>query len=52
VVCGYVMIDIETPHTLHTHVRSSSYVYNAIQHLLLWLVVISKDATTISALAR
>ena len=25
---------IETPHSLHTHTRSSLYIYNAIQHLL------------------
>ena len=31
---------IETPHTLHTHTRSILYIYNAIQHLLQWLVVI------------
>jgi hypothetical protein len=32
---------IETPHPLHTLIRSSLYVYNdnAIQHLLQWLVV-------------
>jgi hypothetical protein len=35
-----VMIEIETPNPLHTHIRSSLYIYNAIQHLLLWLVVI------------
>jgi len=31
---------IETPHTLHTHSRSSLYIYNAIQHLQQWLPVI------------
>ena len=36
--CTYVMI--ETPHPLHTHGRSSSYIYNAFQNLLLWLQVI------------
>jgi hypothetical protein len=30
---------IKTPHTLHTHSRSSSYIYLVFQHLLLWLVV-------------
>ena len=29
---------IEAPHPLHTHIRSSSYIYNVFQHLLLWLV--------------
>ena len=28
---------IKVPHPLHTHRRSSSYIFNAIQHLLLWL---------------
>jgi hypothetical protein len=32
---------IKTPHSLHTHRRSSLYIYNAIHHLLQWLVVIS-----------
>ena len=31
---------IETPHPLHTHSRSSLYIYNAIQHLEQWLPVI------------
>ena len=31
---------IGTPHQLHTHRRSSLYIYNALQHLLQWLVVI------------
>ena len=31
---------IEVPHTLHTHSRSSLYIYNAIQHLEQWLPVI------------
>jgi hypothetical protein len=31
---------IEAPHSLHTHIRSSLYIYNAIQHLLQWLQVI------------
>jgi hypothetical protein len=35
-----LVLTIETPHTLHTHTRSTLYIYNAIQHLLQWLVVI------------
>ena len=31
---------IENPHSLHTHSRSSSYIYNVIQHLQPWLPVI------------
>ena len=31
---------IETPHTLHTHSRSSLYIYNAIQHVQQCLPVI------------
>ena len=31
---------IETPHSFHTHIRSSLYIHNAIQHLLQWLQVI------------
>ena len=31
---------IKTPHPLHTHRRSYLYIYDAIQHLLQWLVVI------------
>ena len=27
-------------HPLHTHSRSTSYIYNVFQHLVLWLVVI------------
>jgi hypothetical protein len=30
---------IEAPHTLHTHRRSSSYIYTELQHLLPWLAV-------------
>jgi hypothetical protein len=38
-----LVVMIEAPHFLHTHShsRSSLYIYNAIQHLLQWLVVIS-----------
>ena len=37
-----LVLMIEAPHSLHTYSRSSSYsyIYNAIQHLLQWLVVI------------
>jgi hypothetical protein len=28
------------PHPLHTHSRSTSYIYKVFQHLLLWLVVV------------
>jgi hypothetical protein len=31
---------IEYPHSFHTHIRSSIYIYNATQHLLQWLQVI------------
>jgi hypothetical protein len=38
---GFLLVlMIETPHSLHTHSRSSSYIYNAIQHLPQFLVVI------------
>jgi hypothetical protein len=36
-----LVLMFEAPHSLHTHSRSSLYIYNAIQHLLQWLVVIS-----------
>ena len=36
-----LVLMIEAPHSLHTHIRSSSYIiYNAIHHLLQWLQVI------------
>jgi hypothetical protein len=35
-----LVLMIEPPHSLHTHIRSSLHIYNAIQHLLQWLVVI------------
>ena len=37
---GVLCIMIQTPHSLHTHSRSSLFMYNAIQHLLQLLVVI------------
>jgi hypothetical protein len=38
---GFLLVlMIKTPHTLHTHSRSSLYINNAIQHLLQWLQVI------------
>jgi len=36
-----LLLMIETPHPVHTHSRSSLYIYNAIQHLRQWLQVIS-----------
>jgi hypothetical protein len=35
-----LVLMIETPHPLHTHIRSSLYIYKVFQHLLQWLVVI------------
>jgi hypothetical protein len=35
---------IGAPHALHTHSRSTSYIYNVFQHLLLWLVVIKMQS--------
>jgi hypothetical protein len=35
-----LVLMIEAPHSLHTHIRSSLYIYNVIQHLLQWLQVI------------
>ena len=32
-----LVLMIKTPHTLHTHSRSSLYIYEVFQHLLLWL---------------
>ena len=43
-VCTYVMI--ETPQPLHTHIRSSLYIYNAIQNLGQWLQVIRMQPHT------
>jgi hypothetical protein len=44
VVCvggGYLLVlTIEASHPLHTHSRSSLYIYIVFQHLLQWLVVI------------
>jgi hypothetical protein len=40
---------IENPHPLHTHRRSSSYIYKDFQHLLLWLVVIRTKHRTLMA---
>ena len=42
--CTYVMI--ETPQPLHTHSRSSLYIYNAIQNLRQWLQVIRMQRHT------
>ena len=35
-----LVLMIDTPHPVHTHSRSSLYICNAIQHLLLWLQVL------------
>jgi hypothetical protein len=35
-----LVLMIEAPHSLHTHIRSSLYIYKVFQHLELWLVVI------------
>ena len=35
-----LVLMIEASHSLHTHIRSSLYIYNSIQHLVQWLVVI------------
>jgi hypothetical protein len=35
-----LVLMFESPHSLHTHIRSSLYIYNAIQRLLQWLVVV------------
>ena len=38
---GYLLVlMIEAPHPLHTHSRSTSYIYKVFKHLELWLVVI------------
>jgi hypothetical protein len=31
---------IEAPHPVHTHSRSTSFIYKVFQHLLQWLVVV------------
>ena len=43
-----LVLMFEAPHSLHTHshIRSSLYIYNAIQHLLQWLVVIRMQPHT------
>jgi len=35
-----LVIMIETPHPVHTHSRSSLYIYKVFEHLQQWLVVI------------
>jgi hypothetical protein len=35
-----LVLMVETPHTLHTHSRSTLYINKVFQHLLHWLVVI------------
>jgi hypothetical protein len=39
-VDSQLVLMIEASHPLHTHNRSSLYICNAIQHLLLWLQVL------------
>jgi hypothetical protein len=41
-VAGGSVLDLmfEAPHPLHTHGRSSSYIYIVFQHLLQWLVLV------------
>jgi hypothetical protein len=50
VVCiggGYLLVlTIEASHPLHTHSRSSLYIYIVFQHLLQWLVVIRMQPHT------
>jgi len=44
---GYLLVlIIQAPHSLHTHSRSSLYIYNAIQHLRQWLQVIRMQPHT------
>ena len=35
-----LVLMIDTPHTLHTHIISTSYIYDVFQHLQQWLQVI------------
>jgi hypothetical protein len=35
-----LVLMIAVPHSLHTHSRSTLYIYKMFQHLLQWLVVI------------
>ena len=41
-----LVLMIDTPHTCHTHSRSSLYIYEVFQHLLLWLQVIRMQPHT------
>ena len=44
---GYLLVlMIQAPHSLHTHSRSSVYIYNAIQNLRQWLQVIRMQPHT------
>jgi hypothetical protein len=45
-----LVLMFESPHSLHTHIRSSLYIYNAIQCLLQWIVVKACSSSLISAL--
>ena len=44
--CIMCKVMIETSHPIHTHSRSTLYIYKVFQHLLLWLVVIWMQAYT------
>jgi hypothetical protein len=44
-----LVLVFEAPHSLHTHIRSSLYICNAIQHLLQQLQAISMQLKPISA---
>ena len=41
---------IETPYPIHTHSKSTSYMYKEFQHMLLWLTVIWMQPNMISYL--
>ena len=40
-----LVLMIETPHTVHTHSRSSLYIYKVFEHLKQWLRVIGMSLT-------
>jgi hypothetical protein len=41
-----LVLVIETPHTLHTHIISLSYIHIVFQHILLWLAAIRMQLHT------
>jgi len=48
---GYLLVPmIQAPHSIHTHSRSSLYIYNAIQHLRQGIQVISMPPHPIFAI--